>query len=89
MPSISVPDPVATFIVYGAFLCLCFGQWAIGYFVPQRYRRPSKRRTRRILARVVNAVRAGVVHATRRSTSSATPNTSAILEAPHQPLETP
>lgn len=43
MPTISVPDPLATYIVYGVFLCLCFGQWVIGFFVSPRYRRASKR----------------------------------------------
>ena len=39
MPTIDVPSPLATYIVYGVFACLCFGQFAIGFFVPQRYRR--------------------------------------------------
>ena len=39
MPTIDVPSPLATYLVYGVFACLCFGQFAIGFFVPQRYRR--------------------------------------------------
>lgn len=45
MPTITVPDPFATYIVYGVFLCLCLGQCAVNHYVPQRYRRRSWRRT--------------------------------------------
>ena len=45
MPTISVPSPLATYIVYGTFLCLCFGQWVIGFFATPKYGRRKKRKT--------------------------------------------
>lgn len=43
VPTISVPDPLATYIVYGVFMCLVFGQlWFVRRFVPARYGRPIR-----------------------------------------------
>lgn len=43
MPTISVPHPIATYVVYAVLVALCFGQWTVGRLVPGRYGRPRRR----------------------------------------------